>query len=242
MRLLLTGLFAASLLAGCAVSAPQPVESERYEVRYEGDRVVYRGPMSEQAIEDVAGLLSTHGDSIDWLEIESPGGNVDWGLDLGDLVLEHQLNVKVINSGCHSSCANYVFTAGRHRVIGEGALVTWHGSALQRRWGLATRLRRMFNPVIRGKFRQWQERQAAFFDRIEVDARITIVGQDLNCGCIWALSADDMRRFGIDSVDVPESYSETDISENFETSYVPYVRFLKLPDDVFDRIRSSEGT
>lgn len=226
------------IVSGCTASPGDPPEPERYEVLREGERIIYRGLMSGKAIDEVAALLQKHGDSIEWLEIESPGGDVMWGLDLGELVLEHELNVSVINTGCHSTCANYVFTAGRRKVIEEGSVVTWHGSALQRHWRVSTRIRRTMMPSHRQNFLEWKRRQKEFFERIGVDARITIVGQDLKCECIWALSANDMTRFGLDQVEVPKNYTDTDVAEIFEESHA---RFLELPDDVFARIRSREA-
>ncbi|QKK01879.1 MAG: hypothetical protein HND55_03900 [Pseudomonadota bacterium] len=225
----------AMLLGACASSRPAPEEPERYDVRHEGNRIVYRGEMSGLAIEEVAGLLEQHGDMIEWLDIESPGGEVMWGLDLGELVLEHELKVRAFNTGCHSTCANYVFTAGRERAIEDGALVTWHGSALQR--NLSMRDGRPLKPSLRQYVQEWKERQSEFFQRTGVDERITIVGQDLGCECTWALSAEDMARFGLEDVDVPDGYTETDISSISDNSHM---RFLELPDDVFERIRPRE--
>ncbi|MDZ7791923.1 MAG: hypothetical protein U5L08_15780 [Xanthomonadales bacterium] len=234
-RNLLAAAAAALILSACATSPDGPAEPEQYEVRHEEERIVYTGKMSANAIEEVADLLEQHGDSIEWLDIDSPGGDVMLGLDLAELVLEHELNVRAINTGCHSTCANYVFTAGRKRVIEEGALVTWHGSALQRRWGFSTRLGLIFNSSIRQSFNEWKLRQKDFFGRIDVDERITIVGQDLECQCTWALSGEDMAQFGLENVEVSPDYLATDIPAIY-----PNMRFLDLPDDVFERIRPRE--
>lgn len=222
------------MLPGCATTPDESPEPKAYEVWHEADHIIYRGLMINDAVEEVAELLRKHGDSINWLAIESPGGDVMIGMDLGELVFEHVLDVKVINTGCHSSCANYVFTAGRRKVIAEGATVTWHGSALQRSLNMATRVQRRARPSPRRMLNQIKERQKAFFERIGVDARITIVGQDLNCRCIWALSVEDMARFGLDGVEVPDNYSETVASEAAESRYT---KLLSLPDDVLERIR-----
>jgi hypothetical protein len=224
------------ILSGCAVSPGGPPEAESYELRHEGERIIYRGRMSAAANEEIAALLQQHPGQIEWLEIESPGGEVMLGLDLGDLVLEHELAVKVIDTGCHSSCANYVFTAGRQKVISEGSLVTWHGSALQRSLERSTRWRSIFRPSLRRSFEEWKARQKVFFQRIGVDERITIVGQDLKCGCIWALSAQDMARFGLDA-EVPANYTDTNVSEVYGDHRA---KLLALPDDVFERIRPRE--
>ncbi|PHV10556.1 ATP-dependent Clp protease proteolytic subunit [Chitinimonas sp. BJB300] len=65
-----------------------------------------------------------------WLYIDSSGGDIADGMTLAEWVLEKKLNVKVIGKGCFSSCANYVFPAGRRREIAKGAVVAWHGSAM----------------------------------------------------------------------------------------------------------------
>ena len=222
------------LVAGCASMPDGPPEPDGVEVQLNGDRIVYRGSMSGEAIDKVGHLLERADGRIAWLDIESGGGEVNWGLDLGNLVHEHGLHVRVIGAGCHSSCANYVFTAADRRVIEPGAVVSWHGSALQRRWGFRARVLMTISSEARDYFVQWQQRQEEFFERIEVDPRVTIVGQDLGCRCTWALSVEDMALFGLTNIEAPESYTSTDLS-GFPERY--RFRFLDLPEDVFERIR-----
>jgi len=236
MRHFLASTCIVLIICGCAASPEDASEARDYLVWHEGDRIVYRGAMREAAVEEVANLLEARGDAVEWLWIESPGGDVMVGLDLGELVFEHGLNVKVFNTGCHSSCANYVFTAGRHKVIEDGSIVTWHGSALQRNWNVSTRrVSRTPGSSPRHYFKKWETRQEAFYERVGVDARITIVGQDLRCECVWTMSAEDMARFGVDNVEVPDTYTPTEISQISDDSSI---EFLDLPEDVFDRIRS----
>lgn len=234
---LLSAACVALLLSACATSPDGSPETQGYEVWKDAGHIIYRGIMLEDAINEVAELLREHGESINWLAIESPGGDVNLGMDLGELVHENQLDVKVVNSGCHSSCANYVFTAGRRKVITEGATVTWHGSALQRSLNALSRAQRRPGSLIRRSINQLKARQKEFFERIGVDARITIVGQDLNCRCVWALSAEDMARFGLDNVEVPDNYRAIVAAEAKEHRHT---RLLSLPDDVLERIRPPE--
>lgn len=237
LRNLLMPMGIVLILCACATSPEESSEPKAYEVWHEADHVIYRGMMIEEAVDEVAKLLQKHGDSINWLAIESPGGDVMIGMDLGELVFEHGLDVKAVNTGCHSSCANYVFTAGRRKVIVEGATVTWHGSAIQRSWNIPMRVQPRTGLSLQRELEQIRERQKAFYERIGVDARITIVGHDLNCNCVWALSAEDMARFGLDGVEVPEDYHQTVASDAEEHRRT---RLLPLPEDVFDRIRPPE--
>ena len=64
------------------------------------------------------------------LAIMSPGGSVYWGIKIGEVVYENGWDVRVLGL-CVSSCANYIFPAGRNKVIEEGGVVGWHGSARQ---------------------------------------------------------------------------------------------------------------
>ncbi|MGX9608655.1 hypothetical protein [Acinetobacter sp. T63] len=50
-------------------------------------------------------------------------------MDLGDLVYVHQLNVEV-GQYCFSSCANYVFPAGKVKYLNWCSQLGWHGGAM----------------------------------------------------------------------------------------------------------------
>lgn len=67
------------------------------------------------------------------LSIQSGGGNVDAGMDLADFVIANQLDV-IVDKFCFSSCANYVFMAGRHKFIQPAAVLGWHGNAASAQW------------------------------------------------------------------------------------------------------------
>lgn len=63
--------------------------------------------------------------------ISSPGGTVDYGIQLGEWILSKQLDIE-IGDHCISSCANYVFTAGKNKILRKNSLLGWHGGLLQR--------------------------------------------------------------------------------------------------------------
>ena len=60
------------------------------------------------------------------LVIKSAGGDILAGIKLGRWVYQNQLDVKV-NKYCLSSCANYVFPAGKNKILTQYALLAWHG-------------------------------------------------------------------------------------------------------------------
>lgn len=93
----------------------------------DGDTIVYTGPLSDAANQQVAALLDARTAT---LRISSRGGEILLGMDLGELVFSHRLDVEVAEH-CLSSCANYVFAAGRKKILGRHSQLGWHGGALQ---------------------------------------------------------------------------------------------------------------
>jgi hypothetical protein len=62
------------------------------------------------------------------LIVNSTGGNMAEGLRIGQVVLRAQMDV-IIRGICASSCANYLFLAGRRKVLDHG-FVGFHGNWL----------------------------------------------------------------------------------------------------------------
>ncbi len=129
--LLVAAWFGAEFPAhGAAAVDPDVVAAtaEPAEVRVDGTTLVYRGNLSaassrawERATASVApGQLNR-------IVIASGGGDTVEGRRLGRWVRQMNLLVEV-DTICFSSCADYVFPAGRARAIRSGAIVGWHGN------------------------------------------------------------------------------------------------------------------
>jgi len=136
-------------LAGCATVATstqpgnRPPEiaraaAEPAQVRVQGDTLYYTGNMSKASTvvfdAAVAGLAKG---SITRLVISSGGGDTVEGRHVGRWVQAMGLVVEV-DTICFSSCANFVFPAGRARVVRPDAFVGWHGD--DRQYGQLARL------------------------------------------------------------------------------------------------------
>ena len=104
--------------------SPDPEPS----IRVEGSSIIYLGRMSAVGY-DTLMRLAEQGNTSE-LAIMSPGGSVYWGIRIGEVVYENGWDVRVLGL-CVSSCANYIFPAGRNKVIEDGGVVGWHGSARQ---------------------------------------------------------------------------------------------------------------
>lgn len=62
--------------------------------------------------------------------VNSSGGHTVYGRKIAEFVLANNLDVEV-EELCFSSCANYIFPAGKIKYIQENAFVGWHGSEFQ---------------------------------------------------------------------------------------------------------------
>ncbi|RVT44230.1 hypothetical protein EMM73_17080 [Rheinheimera sediminis] len=103
------------------------------KVWLDADRVYYKGQISAEDNKKLMQLYQQAKSKPTRLVIQSGGGNIDLGMDLADFVIQQQLDVEVPEF-CFSSCANYVFVAGKSKWLGENAVLGWHGNAASARW------------------------------------------------------------------------------------------------------------
>ncbi len=121
-----------------AQPAPQPrppdIERARAEpatVRVQGDTVYYTGNLSKASSAAFDAAVAGIGRGpLTRLVISSGGGDTVEGRHIGRWVRDRALVVEV-DVICFSSCADYIFPAGRARVIRADAFVGWHGNERQ---------------------------------------------------------------------------------------------------------------
>lgn len=216
-------------LQAAAPALEVPAKRQAYRVTL-GDKIVsYEGPL------EVAGIaeLRRAGPGVSVLRIRSSGGDVDLGMDLAEWVLERGLDVEVVDH-CLSSCANYVFPAGRRKVIAPGGVVAWHGSARQTNMPdqLETALTeaRKQHPTldveeVRAEMSEYMRRvvarQDAFFARIGVSECVTRIGQlRLGAPGLFTMSIADMARFGIAVASGPTSEADLEPKLRAQVTFV----------------------
>lgn len=96
------------------------------QVFHDQGELHYVGVLDKQANAKLFALYESLKDKPDILAIRSTGGPTTEGMALGQWVHEHKLDVKVLEY-CLSSCANYVFPAGAHKVVSNFAVIGLHG-------------------------------------------------------------------------------------------------------------------
>ena len=191
-------VFLAALCGLAAAAHAQPGPSTT--VRREGDAVVFRGRIDTPAVREF--LRLSEDPAVLRLVIRSPGGLVDAALDMAEAVHDRGLDVEV-DTACLSSCANYVFPAGRRKLLSGPAAVAWHGNMAHVLYR-AQRGEEQWSEAQLAQARALARREDAFYRRIGVDGFVCWFGKipPYAVPDFYALSPRDMARFGIGEVSV----------------------------------------
>jgi hypothetical protein len=165
-----------------------------------GDGIVFRGRIEAVSAAKFLELLREPG--ITRVVITSRGGRVDAALDMAEAIAEQGLDVEVPRA-CLSSCANYVFPAGRRKRLGHARAVGWHGNMTHVLHLAQTGQASWTEPQMQDA-RRLARREQAFFRRVGVDGFVCWFGKipPHNVDEFYALVPQDMARFGIADVTV----------------------------------------
>ena len=193
--------------------------------------IEYQGLITSEANEGVFELYETASPKPTTLVIESHGGGAAAAMRLGSWMLDNELDVRV-DTFCYSSCANYVFLAGRNKLLASHASLMWHGGTTQsiQRPDLEHLLDDMLSSLEveardaivaehpRDQLLELMEksrlelvrRETQFFARIGVDQRITVLGQLFERELLandrdytgWDLSLADLEELGVHGIKV----------------------------------------
>lgn len=105
-----------------------PQEHNTPNIYKEGNAIHYYDEyLSLEAFEKFKTLYDP---SVKALFIDSRGGAIEIGMDFGEFIHKHELDVH-IKGHCFSSCANYIFPAGKNKYLDKNSQIGWHGSAFQ---------------------------------------------------------------------------------------------------------------
>ena len=189
------GLLALSLFAGA-------LHAQATRVVREGAAVVFTGRIDAASVALARDLLQQTG--VTRLVITSGGGLVDPALDLAEAVHARELDVEV-PTACMSSCANYVVPAARRKLLGRPGAVAWHGTMAHVMYLHATGQGTWTDAEI-ADARRLATREAAFYARIGVDGFVGWFAKlpPYAIDEFYALSPEDMARFGIGDVTLRE--------------------------------------
>lgn len=111
-----------------------------------GSRIVYIGSIDQAGVDYMKMIYQESyldtGRYPSILRVTSHGGFDNAGISMGTWIIENKLDVEVIDR-CLSACANYVFLAGKRKILGKNSILGWHGSATHPK-GLRSGIKRAF--------------------------------------------------------------------------------------------------
>jgi len=214
--------------------AAEDPSAEEATITLDGAKATYAGKITDPNVECF--MDTVKGKKVSMLVISSSGGEINAGMRMGEWVFDNQVDV-VVERMCMSSCANYVFPAGRNKTIRTNSIVAWHGSILQEggmsdadvrekaikayaqlpeniRTNIALDV--MIDQAIQ-QMREYREssivNQEQFFRKIGVDEYICRVGNEkYGAKDFFILCVEDMARFGIRDVLGPKNYEDIDLT------------------------------
>lgn len=191
----------ALLLAAAGPASAQAQGPPATVVEAVDDAVVFRGRIDARSAAKFMALLRDP--KITRLVISSGGGNVSAALDMALAVHERRLDVDVPRV-CRSSCANYIFPAGRRKTVSRPGAVAWHGNMTHVLYLHQTGKDALDQQPLESA-RELATREAQFYRRIGVDGFVAWFAklEPYNVDDFYALSAPDMERFGIRDVTAP---------------------------------------
>lgn len=175
-------------------------DAQDAEIFVRGDTLFYNGIITNEGVEKIRKLVSN---KIKNLSVTSLGGEINSGIDLGKIVYKNRLNV-LVEHYCFSSCANYVFSAGKKKILRKSSMLGWHGGAGQQMDldDIPAEFRLQFISYITKTFL----RETEYFHMIGVQQKSTTYGQsefykdkykDYEG---WYYSPEVMKELGINNV------------------------------------------
>jgi hypothetical protein len=193
------------------------------DTRLEATTAFYEGSLSVE--HNVSFFDMVDGQPVRRLIITSSGGEVEAGIELGEWVYRHGIDVEVPDH-CLSSCANYVFPAGRNKTILDGAMVAWHGNYHHLKatglWlnDVSARMKHTGETLeqatqqVRQQMEHLVRLEHDFFAAIAVDQHLCWIGKmpPYNAPNYYYLSPQDMARFGLTQVRASVDYQASDLS------------------------------
>jgi hypothetical protein len=181
----------------------------------------YVGVLDAQANARLFALYDGLKDKPTTLSIRSQGGPTDHGLALGQWVHDHKLDLKVLEY-CLSSCANYVFPAGAHKVVSNFAVIGLHGGLSSASFNFDEATKKMLDAMppkerqamidqIHGSIRQDAVKEQAYLKALGVRTDYVTLGQEERHQRLyrddpktigWTYTLDGFGRMGIHDISV----------------------------------------
>lgn len=188
------------LLAAVATVGAQtrPNSAERV-----GDAVVLQGRIDADLARRVVQLLQNP--DIARVVVTSGGGDVDATLDIAEAMHANSKNVEV-PLACLGTCANYIFPAGRHKLLARAGVIGWRGNMAHVLYLQRTARANWSDAQLR-EARRLAQREAGFYARVGLDGFVAWFAKlpPYSVDEYYTLSIEDMGRFGLRNLRVHDA-------------------------------------
>lgn len=192
-----------AVVCGCSTVQTHPLSIS-------GNTLILRGIITNQTANDFRQALTDH--RIHTVQLASGGGDVESAIQIAREIHERGIDVEVVGD-CFSSCANYIFPAGKTKTISGLGIVAWHGN-IHHLLYLHEKGRSLIPKESLDSLKKTVLLEKEFFARIGVDQFICWVGkiEPFNAKNFYIMGPRDMERFGLHDVHVRSNYEKTDVS------------------------------
>ncbi|MBK8188374.1 MAG: hypothetical protein IPK77_14590 [Cellvibrio sp.] len=174
------------------------------KIYVEDKKLYFNDEITEKNALEFSRVLVSNGGSIDKIIVNSYGGSVDHAIDMANLIYEHKLDVE-IDKYCGSSCANYIFPAGKRKFINRNSVIFWHGGANM--YGNKKNDGLNHDEKTALDVKALHKKEIDFYRMIGVDPILPYRGQyfgdsytSLKFSEGWFYSVSDMKKMGIRNV------------------------------------------
>jgi ATP-dependent protease ClpP protease subunit len=184
--------------------------------------ITYEGEIDWEGFNKVVSLYAEQNKKPALLKINSKGGEVLSGIAFGNWIREHRLSVEVTDY-CFSSCANYIFPAGKRKILNPQAALYWHGGAFQKLKPdselIATQSTENDQTSYQTRFEQAEQK---FYKNLRVDANLPTYGQSASCwnrhrlndyaGFFYSIG--DMKKMGLTNISVKDGQWQPEVKRS----------------------------
>lgn len=195
-------------LSACSTTPKKPAEAV---ITLQGDAVIFHGNLRPDSLDKVQAVLGQRKASK--LIIRSGGGEVLGAMKLARWVRANSMDVEV-DGDCFSSCANYVFPAGRNKfIVGQG-VVAWHGTIAHLMYKHEQGISKMDDESL-PYLQSIADAERAFYAETGINAFTGWFGKvaPYNVYNMYYLSREDMAYFGMRDLHVRADYLQADLSK-----------------------------
>lgn len=177
--------------------------------------ILYNGDINLSNLEKLKEIYNSSTKKPKLLKINSNGGDIIAGMQMGNWLYDHSFSVEVIDY-CISSCANYIFPAGKYKYLNKNAILYWHGGAFSSKIDdVIENETKEDGDLRRAYLKKVQTMELEFYSKINVDKNIHSYGNSDSCykkfrqedfaGFFYSLK--DMNKMGLKKISVRGIFS-----------------------------------